>query len=152
MKIVPRMAPAVVVAAVLIASFAIPPPSSAYSAGTTTAASTASVWVDVASGAPKNPGHVNDPHLPCVALALYANIPSSTGYGYGYGGGPVTGSYVVLDSKLRVNRHGQWSYLGPGDQRIAVMGTFKNGHWLWAMASDDLTLIKAGSFWVAGCR
>jgi hypothetical protein len=136
--------PVVIVAGVLLLSAAAPVPSAAHSA---TAA--ASVWVDVASGTPKNPTHANDPTLPCVALAFYGNGLTN---GTGYGGGPESGSYVVLDSKLHVNRAGSWSYAGTGTQRIAVLGTFKNGVYMWALASADFSVIRAGTFKVAGCK
>jgi hypothetical protein len=138
--------PVVIVAGVLLLSAAAPVSSTAH-----TATATASVWVDVASGTPKNPCHVNNVTLPCVALAFWGTGLSS-GSGYGYGGGPVTGSWIVLDSKLHVNRSGSWSYAGSGTQKLAPMGTFTNGTFLWALTSTDFSVIRAGTFKVAGCK
>jgi hypothetical protein len=140
-----RLLPVIVVAAVLIVSAAAP-------ASNATSTPAATVWVDVAAGQAKNPAHLNDPHLPCVALALYGNgFSRGTGYGYGYGGG-ISGTYAVLDSNLHLNRSGQWSYGAQGgDQKLATMGTFKTGHFLWGLASSDLSVIKTGTFQLAGC-
>jgi hypothetical protein len=138
--------PVVIVAGVLLLSAAAPVQSTAH-----TATATASVWVDVASGPTKNPTHANNVTLPCVALAFWGTGLSS-GTGYGYGGGPVSGSWIVLDSKLHISASGSWSYAGPGVQKIAVATTFKNGVYMWALTSADWSVIKAGAFKVAGCK